>query len=909
MNIIKIALFSFVIFLFTNKLFAQGTCSGNGEFIFSISDETGQNVINIHKFKTKEYLKNLEFDIKNTSEIDSVFSNYNGNLVCANQDNNFFIWNVSLGKQITKIFSLTEIILAENDEFYIVLKNNTLKKYDATSATELLNYEIPVNQTISDISLSSDDKFICGKTSTSKVYIWDIHTKVNTQQFAGFDLKFSEDAKSATLIKVSEEILKTTVYELPDWNVTKSCSSDKLLTNFPVGGLGQNKMNISKSSLSKGGKYVAIYTEKNESVTIYIFNTVTGKYVLTADNSANTANTLAPQFWTSETTMVASGASMMAGEYNMLTGSTTAIALVLDQLPGETELTVANQKNNLVYTDDMKFVGYQGTKNFYVRASDIQAGKITFENCEFICFTPDNKYLFIRKDEAVNCIMLSDISKSMLNKTTVNIYQFDKELKSVESEELIFDDANPPAGFEYLNVEAIENVELSTDEKLRILLRSINIDEKNIELKVNLIDENGKAYSGADVEKWKYIWCNVLLQSPKGTVSQINNFVVTENIDDKLPTAVALVLDHSGSMGAARINSLQYGALKLIKNKNAKDAYLLIKYDDKIKIDVPFSTNTAAFSTSLAGTGITGFGGGTALIDATYLAERKLAKLENYTHKTIILFTDGYENASVYEKSDVIKSAIENNIEINIVGFGEEVNEEYLKSIAYSTGGGFYHIYETENLKNIFTDIDYKRRNFYSIKFDTEIKGKHIALVQLCQDEEQHDSLVVAFNTDYETDTYDYLSPIQPIVWKDLKTTEFNKLIIPITVLLKPVISKEINKEFDNIDFPNILFETNSAKIIESEEEGIQEIVDFLNKYPKVYLEINGHTDNLGDANWNLTLSEQRAAAAKDLIVTKEIKDFRITSKGYGQTVPISTNDTEEGRTLNRRIEFKIKEK
>ena len=60
----------------------------------------------------------------------------------------------------------------------------------------------------------------------------------------------------------------------------------------------------------------------------------------------------------------------------------------------------------------------------------------------------------------------------------------------------------------------------------------------------------------------------MIIQSPKGTVTQLNNFEVEETIDDKLPTAVALVLDHSGSMGTERINALQYGASKLIKTKN-----------------------------------------------------------------------------------------------------------------------------------------------------------------------------------------------------------------------------------------------------------------------------------------------------------------------------------------------------
>jgi outer membrane protein OmpA-like peptidoglycan-associated protein/uncharacterized protein YegL/WD40 repeat protein len=910
MSITKISLIFIFLFCFLDNLtFSQGASSGNGLFIASVFNENNSNFISIHKFNTKDYVKKLEFDVKNALEIDSLIFNYNGNLICAKQGTSYFVWNLLVGEQVSKIYSAQQVILANNEDLYFILKNNIITKYDATTGTELMKYTTPYNQIIEEIRISPKDDFIAGIAGLEKSYIWEIDTKEMQEQLNCFDLAFSEDGEFATIIRESEELLKTIVYELPEWNVSKSTSSEKLLETFPVGGLGQNKVTTYKSSISKGGKYVAIYTEKSLEVSIYVFNAYTGKYVLTLNNAANLANSLYPQHWTSETTMITEGANMMAGEYDMLTGTTTAMALKLDQLTGETELSVENQKKNLKYSPDMKYVALQGESNFFIRASNVQANKITFEDAEFLCFTPDNKYLFIKKDNTVNVIVLSEVNKSMLSNTQINIYQFDKDISTITAESVILNDGILPSGYEYLNIEAIQNIELSTEENLRILLKSINIVDNNVELKINLVDENGKAYTGADVETWLYIWCNLILQSPKGTVTQVNNFVVDETIDDKLPTAVALVLDHSGSMGATRINALQAGASKLLKSKNTKDAFMLIKYDNNVKIEVPFSLVTSAFATALANTGATGYGGGTALVDATYLAIKKISKLKNYDNKTIILFTDGYENASIHTKSEIIEEAVKNNVEVNVVGFGEEVNEEYLKSIAYSTGGGFYHLYETDDLKNIFTDIDYKRRNYYSIKFDTQVKGNHIALLQLCQNDEKHDSILIAFNTDYQKDDYDLWAPIPPIKMKDFKKDEFTKLIIPLDIFLKPVVSKEINKEFDGIDFPNILFETNSAKIIESEEKGINEIVAFMTKYPKIFLEINGHTDNEGDATWNLELSKLRTEAAKNLIVAAGIKESRLKTNGYGQTIPIATNDTEEGKALNRRIEFKILEK
>lgn len=73
-----------------------------------------------------------------------------------------------------------------------------------------------------------------------------------------------------------------------------------------------------------------------------------------------------------------------------------------------------------------------------------------------------------------------------------------------------------------------------------------------------------------------------------------------------------------------------------------------------------------------------------------------------------------------------------------------------------------------------------------------------------------------------------------------------------------------------------------------------------------VNVEIGGHTDNRGDATRNLELSQRRAEVCRQYIIQYlSIKD-RVTAKGYGMTRPLATNDTEEGRAANRRIEFKV---
>jgi outer membrane protein OmpA-like peptidoglycan-associated protein len=73
-----------------------------------------------------------------------------------------------------------------------------------------------------------------------------------------------------------------------------------------------------------------------------------------------------------------------------------------------------------------------------------------------------------------------------------------------------------------------------------------------------------------------------------------------------------------------------------------------------------------------------------------------------------------------------------------------------------------------------------------------------------------------------------------------------------------------------------------------------------------VKIEIGGHTDNVGADDANLLLSENRAKAVVEYVVSKGIEASRVSAKGYGETVPIGDNTTDQGRAKNRRTEFKI---
>ncbi len=106
----------------------------------------------------------------------------------------------------------------------------------------------------------------------------------------------------------------------------------------------------------------------------------------------------------------------------------------------------------------------------------------------------------------------------------------------------------------------------------------------------------------------------------------------------------------------------------------------------------------------------------------------------------------------------------------------------------------------------------------------------------------------------------------------------------------------------------NIRFATSSWDILPESYETLDSIVDFMQKYPSMVVEISGHTDNRGKANSNVELSQNRAASIVNFLIENGIESERMQAKGYGQEKAIDSNETETGRFNNRRVEFKILE-
>ena len=117
--------------------------------------------------------------------------------------------------------------------------------------------------------------------------------------------------------------------------------------------------------------------------------------------------------------------------------------------------------------------------------------------------------------------------------------------------------------------------------------------------------------------------------------------------------------------------------------------------------------------------------------------------------------------------------------------------------------------------------------------------------------------------------------------------------------------SNDALAEKGHVSTQGIYFDTGSDRIRPESTPTLKEIGQMLNEHPELKLRIEGHTDNVGNAASNQTLSERRADAVRQFLVsTYGIDASRLGAKGFGATKPVASNSTQEGQQNNRRVEL-----
>ncbi|MDA7728866.1 OmpA family protein, partial [Flavobacteriales bacterium] len=109
-----------------------------------------------------------------------------------------------------------------------------------------------------------------------------------------------------------------------------------------------------------------------------------------------------------------------------------------------------------------------------------------------------------------------------------------------------------------------------------------------------------------------------------------------------------------------------------------------------------------------------------------------------------------------------------------------------------------------------------------------------------------------------------------------------------------------------NITLRNVFFNTGKWDVKSDSYAELDRLVALLSDISSLKIEISGHTDNVGSVSFNELLSQRRADAVVSYLVGKGVDKKRLSAKGYGQSKPVDSNNTAEGRALNRRTEFEI---
>ncbi|HQO82316.1 MAG TPA: OmpA family protein, partial [Deltaproteobacteria bacterium] len=118
-----------------------------------------------------------------------------------------------------------------------------------------------------------------------------------------------------------------------------------------------------------------------------------------------------------------------------------------------------------------------------------------------------------------------------------------------------------------------------------------------------------------------------------------------------------------------------------------------------------------------------------------------------------------------------------------------------------------------------------------------------------------------------------------------------------------------VNREGERIilNMPsNITFETDQAEISSRFYNVLNSVAQVLDEYEKTIVDITGHTDSTGEESYNLNLSQRRATNVAQYLIAQGVNSTRIAAQGMGESQPIASNDTPEGRQANRRVEIEL---
>ena len=321
---------------------------------------------------------------------------------------------------------------------------------------------------------------------------------------------------------------------------------------------------------------------------------------------------------------------------------------------------------------------------------------------------------------------------------------------------------------------------------------------------------------------------------------------------------IGIILDHSGSMGDERCAELQDALSESLKKMSKRNLVSLWKFDSDISYEGTAYDSATIQKMLYRKRGMDGFGGGTAINDALDRGLDTMAKYNKYK-PVLLLFTDGFENSSKNKNTkSIVEKALVNNIPVFTIAYSGGADSVNLRAIANETNGMYFQCYDRSEFEEVFNNQLFSLNRYYEVS-------------------------MMPCMFDYEK-----LSISASTVSEQKATGEKTFKGV------RETISLNVNFELDKYD------------IMPRYVQEIEQMAAYLNKNGSLSIIISGHTDNLGEDNYNIVLSNKRAEAVKAALVKLGIAAGRIATIGKGESDPLTANDNDNNRFRNRRIEVEI---
>lgn len=826
------------------------------------------NSTKVYHITSRKYISKINYYLPTHPEF-IVFSPDNKKLVTKSKSN-FYLIDIKTRKPEKKFDKSTALGFYQGSDYVVVATKDSVLAFKTESMKEIRGFRFPSKYpNIQSLEESEDGKLLIGK-GQKQCFIWDITSRKLLKTFNAVDIRISPDKKHIYTISYRSRLCYLDIYDATTYQIIKKTNSN-IYKHFSTYAF------TDASSFSPNGKYILFCAKRHgETKGLGVFDIETDSKILDIDSTLlqiNFSDIKQPYQWHEESSLFVWTKGEKGGKSFEINGNR------IDYQFKHKFLEKRISPNGRYISS---FSSHKSSNLITVGLNTEKHSPIYLDGAQFVSFSPNSNYLFIEnKDRSHGFILTKDILPNKQPK----VYKFSTVPFIPGTEDEIKEDTKAPDSYQHTYISKFKHIsELPDSTELKLHFKTVEVNGDTVGIQAHLIDSEGVYYYGASTEEFKRYWCGIQTKSstelsqptePAYTISEVNE-------QDTIPIAVTFIMDHSGSMGDERALVVQEAVENLIKDKRPQDTLAILKYDSKIGIESNLSADKALLLYRLKKDGLGHYGGGTALIDAAAEGVEILKKAESFENKAIVIFTDGKENSSVLTKNELILDALSEDVKIYTIAFGSETDVEYLKDLAEATDGGYYQIYETLNFLKIFDDVYQRMRNYYTITFKADTIGKQEVTVKLCLPNGP-DSLNISFEND--------------------------------TLVLDDVIEEltaDRYSDFDeepaegDIKLLNVNFHFAKTDVTESSYTEIDKAVAYLKKYPSVYIELRGHTDNIGNAHANMKLSNHRAHKIKHLLTKSGIAAHRIKAIGLGESQPIATNQTEEGRALNRRTEFVV---